>query len=72
MTAKGIVGTRNDIRRLAVVNRGKAAVSLIHGVRDYIDADGTDIRRIALDTDADERLMLTRAADVAFPSGGRS
>jgi acetyl/propionyl-CoA carboxylase alpha subunit/acetyl-CoA carboxylase carboxyltransferase component len=61
------------VRRLAIVNRGEAAVRLIHAVRD-INAErrGTDeepIRTIALATDAEPAAMFVREADEVYPLG---
>src|SRR5882757_9758801 len=56
--------------RIAIVNRGEAAMRLIHAVRD-INADGADepIQTIALYTDAERNAMFVREADIAYPLG---
>jgi acetyl/propionyl-CoA carboxylase alpha subunit/acetyl-CoA carboxylase carboxyltransferase component len=62
---------RPAFRRIAVVNRGEAAMRLIHAVRD-LNAENRDaepIRTIALYTDAEPAAMFVREADVAYPLG---
>ncbi|MDL5154525.1 carboxyl transferase domain-containing protein [Actinomycetospora termitidis] len=59
------------VRRIAIVNRGEAAVRLIHAVRD-INAErrGRDpIRTIALSTDAEPAAMFVREADEVYRLG---
>ncbi|MEJ2869580.1 carboxyl transferase domain-containing protein [Actinomycetospora sp. OC33-EN08] len=61
------------VRRIAIVNRGEAAVRLIHAVRD-INAErrGEDvepIRTIALATDAEPAAMFVREADEVYQLG---
>ena len=61
------------LRRIAIVNRGEAAMRLIHAVRD-INADatatgGAPIRTIALYTDAERNAMFVREADESYPLG---
>ncbi|WP_179796068.1 carboxyl transferase domain-containing protein [Actinomycetospora corticicola] len=65
--------TLRAVRRIAIVNRGEAAVRLIHAVRD-INAErrGTDaepIRTIALATDAEPAAMFVREADEVYALG---
>lgn len=58
-------------QRIAIVNRGEAAVRLIHAVRD-INAErptAEPIRTIALYTDAERTAMFAREADEAYPLG---
>ncbi|KLL96903.1 hypothetical protein NJ76_07310 [Rhodococcus sp. IITR03] len=50
-------------KRIAVVNRGEAAVRLIRAVRELNSEHGYDIRTIALHTDAERRAMFVRQAD---------
>jgi acetyl/propionyl-CoA carboxylase alpha subunit len=58
--------------RIAIVNRGEAAMRLIHAVRD-INANGdAPIRTIALYTDAERNAMFVREADEAYPLGPAS
>ncbi|MDO5676935.1 MAG: carboxyl transferase domain-containing protein [Propionibacteriaceae bacterium] len=58
-------------RRIAIVNRGEAAMRLIHAVRD-LNAEHPErepIVTIALYTDAERSAMFAREADEAFPLG---
>src|SRR5512141_1396326 len=59
------------IERVAIVNRGEAAMRLIHAVRDLnYAAEGDDrIATIALYTDPDQRAMFAREADLAVSLG---
>ncbi|MEE2031360.1 ATP-binding protein [Rhodococcus chondri] len=50
-------------KRIAVVNRGEAAVRLIRAVRELNSEHGYDIKTIALHTDAERRAMFVRQAD---------
>jgi acetyl/propionyl-CoA carboxylase alpha subunit/acetyl-CoA carboxylase carboxyltransferase component len=52
-------------RRIAVVNRGEAAVRLIRAVRELNAEYDCGIRTIALHTDAERRAMFVRQADEA-------
>ena len=52
-------------RRLAVVNRGEAAVRLIRAVRELNAEYGCGITTVALHTDAERRAMFVRQADQA-------
>ena len=58
-------------KRIAIVNRGEAAMRLIHAVRDlnaeHPDADPITV--IALYTDAERTAMFAREADEAYPLG---
>jgi acetyl/propionyl-CoA carboxylase alpha subunit/acetyl-CoA carboxylase carboxyltransferase component len=55
--------------RIAVVNRGEAAVRLIHAVRDINAESGSSIQVVALYTDADRTSKFVREADAAYPLG---
>ncbi|MBD8870180.1 ATP-binding protein [Nocardioides donggukensis] len=58
--------------RIAIVNRGEAAMRLIHAVRD-LNAEGREpIRTIALHTDVESRAMFVREADLAHSLGPAS
>ncbi|WP_203566728.1 ATP-binding protein [Aestuariimicrobium ganziense] len=60
------------LKRIAVVNRGEAAMRLIHAVRDLNAAarpDDEPISVIALYTDAERTAMFVREADEAQPLG---
>ncbi len=50
-------------RRIAIVNRGEAAMRLIHAVRDLSAQTGTVIETVALYTDADRGATFVREAD---------
>ncbi|HSO69328.1 MAG TPA: biotin carboxylase N-terminal domain-containing protein, partial [Arachnia sp.] len=61
-------------QRIAIVNRGEAAMRLIHAVRD-LNAEHPDrdpIATIALYTDAERSAMFAREADEAYPLGPAS
>ena len=51
--------------RVAIVNRGEAAMRLIHAVREFNHEWSTDVRAIALHTTAERRAMFVREADEA-------
>ncbi|MDU7361247.1 MAG: carboxyl transferase domain-containing protein [Propionibacteriaceae bacterium] len=57
-------------QRIAIVNRGEAAMRLIHAVRD-LNAEGIvePITTIALHTDGERSAMFVREADEAFSLG---
>ncbi len=59
--------------RIAIVNRGEAAMRLIHAVRD-LNAQGGEapIRTIALYTDEERTAMFAREADEAYSLGPAS
>ena len=54
--------------RIAIVNRGEAAMRLVHAVRDLQSA-GEDFTTIALFTDAERHAMFVREADESHPLG---
>ncbi|WHT22795.1 biotin carboxylase N-terminal domain-containing protein [Crossiella sp. CA-258035] len=58
--------------RVAIVNRGEAAMRLIHAVRDLSAETGQRIETVALYTDADRSATFVREADVAYPLGPAS
>ena len=61
--------------RIAVVNRGEAAMRLIHAVRDLNAAAGPDghrIETVALHTEGEKRAMFVREADHAYDLGPAS
>ncbi|WP_026338464.1 biotin carboxylase N-terminal domain-containing protein [Nocardiopsis sp. CNS-639] len=58
--------------RVAIVNRGEAAMRLIHAVRDLSAETGTRIETVALHTDADRDATFVREADVAYSLGPAS
>ena len=59
-------------RRVAIVNRGEAAMRLIHAVRDQSAETGARIETVALYTDADRNATFVREADAAWPLGPAS
>ncbi|NUW42151.1 ATP-binding protein [Nonomuraea rhodomycinica] len=58
--------------RVAIVNRGEAAMRLIHAVRDIAAETGTRIETVALHTDVDSAARFVREADVAYDLGPAS
>jgi acetyl/propionyl-CoA carboxylase alpha subunit/acetyl-CoA carboxylase carboxyltransferase component len=58
--------------RVAIVNRGEAAMRLIHAVRDLSAEIGTRIETVALYTDADRNATFVREADIAHSLGPAS
>ncbi|WP_327011664.1 ATP-grasp domain-containing protein [Dactylosporangium sp. NBC_01737] len=58
--------------RVAIVNRGEAAMRLIHAVRDLSAETGTRIETVALYTDADRTATFVREADIVYPLGPAS
>ena len=59
----------HDFERVAIVNRGEAAMRFIHAVREYNHENETSIRTIALFTESDQHAMFVREADDAVPLG---
>ena len=58
--------------RIAIVNRGEAAMRLIHAVRDLnaqAGPDGGRIATVALHTEGERRAMFVREADMAYDLG---
>ena len=55
----------HELSRIAIVNRGEAAMRLVHAVRELAHEHGRDIRSIALHTKAEARAMFVREADEA-------
>jgi acetyl/propionyl-CoA carboxylase alpha subunit/acetyl-CoA carboxylase carboxyltransferase component len=58
--------------RVAIVNRGEAAMRLIHAVRDLSQETGERVETVALYTDADASATFVREADLAYPLGPAS
>ncbi len=58
--------------RVAIVNRGEAAMRLIHAVRDLSAETGQRIETVALYTDADKTATFVREADLAYSLGPAS
>jgi acetyl/propionyl-CoA carboxylase alpha subunit/acetyl-CoA carboxylase carboxyltransferase component len=58
-----------NFERVAIVNRGEAAMRFIHAVREFNAERGTSLRTIALYTEPDRRAMFVREADEAVCLG---
>ncbi|MFF5176212.1 carboxyl transferase domain-containing protein [Micromonospora sp. NPDC000089] len=58
--------------RVAIVNRGEAAMRLIHAVRELAAETGARIETVALHTDVDRSATFVREADVAYDLGPAS
>jgi acetyl/propionyl-CoA carboxylase alpha subunit/acetyl-CoA carboxylase carboxyltransferase component len=58
-----------EFQRVAIVNRGEAAMRFIHAVRDFNQEQGTSLRTIALFTEPDRHSMFVREADEAVCLG---
>jgi acetyl/propionyl-CoA carboxylase alpha subunit/acetyl-CoA carboxylase carboxyltransferase component len=58
--------------RIAIVNRGEAAMRLIHAVHDLNAEIGSAVETIALYTDAERRAKFVREADIAYGLGPAS
>ncbi|HSD28246.1 MAG TPA: biotin carboxylase N-terminal domain-containing protein, partial [Vicinamibacteria bacterium] len=59
----------SDFRRVAIVNRGEAAMRFINAVREFNDENGSELRTIALYTDPDRKAMFVREADEGYDLG---
>ncbi|GAB3458288.1 biotin carboxylase N-terminal domain-containing protein [Streptomonospora sediminis] len=55
--------------RVAIVNRGEAAMRLIHAVRDLAAQTGARIETVALHTDVDRAATFVREADLSYEIG---
>ncbi|HET8970906.1 MAG TPA: biotin carboxylase N-terminal domain-containing protein, partial [Candidatus Nanopelagicales bacterium] len=60
------------ISRVAVVNRGEAAMRLIHAVRELNAEGGPQCQTVALYTDGESTATFVREADLAYPLGPAS
>ncbi|MFG1885059.1 carboxyl transferase domain-containing protein [Micromonospora sp. NPDC049102] len=58
--------------RVAIVNRGEAAMRLIHAVRELAAETGSRIETVALHTDVDRTATFVREADIAYDLGPAS
>jgi acetyl/propionyl-CoA carboxylase alpha subunit/acetyl-CoA carboxylase carboxyltransferase component len=65
-------GSFSVFSRVAIVNRGEAAMRLIHAVRDLAGQTGTPIETVALHTDVDRTATFVREADLAYDLGPAS
>ncbi|MDA0563879.1 ATP-grasp domain-containing protein [Streptomonospora sp. S1-112] len=59
-------------RRIAIVNRGEAAMRLINAVRELSAEAGRPIETVALHTDVDRTATFVREADIAYDLGPAS
>ena len=59
----------HEFRRVAIVNRGEAAMRFIHAVREFNHENGIALRTIALFTEPDRHAMFVREADEAVCLG---
>src|SRR5690349_14407799 len=77
-TRAGLRGAREALmfRRIAIVNRGEAAMRLIHAVRDLnalrAGTGEARIETVALHTDGERTAMFVREADLAYALGPAS
>ena len=55
----------NNFQRVAIVNRGEAAMRFIHAAREFNQEHGTCLRTIGLFTEPDRHAMFVREADEA-------
>ncbi len=53
----------HEFQRVAIVNRGEAAMRFIHAAHEFNHEHGTALRTIAFFTDPDRNAMFVRAAD---------
>jgi biotin carboxylase len=58
--------------RIVIVNRGEAAMRLIHAVRELAAETATPIETVALHTDVDRTSTFVREADIAYDLGPAS
>jgi len=58
-----------EFQRVAIVNRGEAAMRFIHAVREFNQERGLALRAIALYTEPDRLAMFVREADEAVSLG---
>ena len=58
--------------RIAIVNRGEAAMRLIHAVRDLAAETARSIETIAFYTDVDRNATFVREADITYDLGPAS
>ncbi|MEP7089829.1 MAG: biotin carboxylase N-terminal domain-containing protein, partial [Nocardioidaceae bacterium] len=70
MTSARATSSPRAFKRIAIVNRGEAAMRLIHAVRD-LNCEGTaePIETVALFTDTEQSAMFVREADTGYALG---
>jgi acetyl/propionyl-CoA carboxylase alpha subunit/acetyl-CoA carboxylase carboxyltransferase component len=59
----------NQFQRVAIVNRGEAAMRFIHAAREFSQEHGVPLRTIALFTEPDRHAMFVREANEALSIG---
>ena len=60
---------QHEFQRVAIVNRGEAAMRFIHAAREFNQEHGLSLRTIALYTEPDRHAMFVREADEAVSLG---
>src|SRR6516225_12391346 len=60
---------KQEFQRVAIVNRGEAAMRFIHAAREFNQEHGTALRTISLFTEPDRHAMFVREADEAVCIG---
>ncbi|HEV3510142.1 MAG TPA: carboxyl transferase domain-containing protein [Candidatus Sulfotelmatobacter sp.] len=60
---------QNEFQRVAIINRGEAAMRFIHAAREFRHEHGVPLRTIALFTEPDRHAMFVREADEAVSIG---
>jgi len=60
---------RHEFQRVAIVNRGEAAMRFIHAAREFNHEHGTSLHTIAFFTEPDRHAMFVREADEAVCLG---
>jgi acetyl/propionyl-CoA carboxylase alpha subunit/acetyl-CoA carboxylase carboxyltransferase component len=63
---------RSVFKRVAIVNRGEAAMRLIHAARDVTAESGRRMESVALYTDVDRTATFVREADLSYDLGPAS
>jgi acetyl/propionyl-CoA carboxylase alpha subunit/acetyl-CoA carboxylase carboxyltransferase component len=59
----------NEFQRVAIINRGEAAMRFIHAAREFRNEHGVPLRTIALFTEPDRLAMFVREADESICLG---
>ena len=65
-------GEGSVFRRVAIVNRGEAAMRLVHAVKEHNAEGGSRLETVAFYTDADREATFVREADHAYCLGPAS
>src|SRR5437879_13027756 len=60
---------QNEFQRVAIINRGEAAMRFLHAAREFSLEHGLPLRTIALFTEPDRHAMFVREADEAICLG---